>query len=428
MADEGAVAVLESPEVSVNSDISSDVPNKSIDAIDGQPKITEKSEPERQDGRRQPDALRKRVAELRRQADTITDPVAKAALLSDAKALNDTIGKARAYEEQFPTVREVREVKALLDSVGGREGFQQMQATIGEVERIDALLEAGDPSVLDALWEEAKNGMPKLVPAIIDRLEKESPQEYEKAITPHAVKFFDNSGFPVVFDRMVQAFSSGKTDEGKAMALELATWFSNLRQGSQSQQQQKPDPEVERLRAQLAEKTQSEESRAVDSAYNAVVEHAGPTIDKVLKPIIGRLGLSTEQYNLLRGDVWDYLQKTRNADPTYKTVAKAKQKQGYDAWTEYAKGWTTDNVESSAQHMAKLRYGHQLKNGAKSTNATVAPGAKPTFQTGKEPGPAEIDYGPKGTAAARKAGFRDVGDMILSGQAPLKSGGIRKWR
>ena len=49
-------------------------------------------------------------------------------------------------------------------------------------------------------------------------------------------------------------------------------------------------------------------------------------------------------------------------------------------------------------------------------------------QQGKEPIPSEIDYSAKGLAAARKAGFKDLGDMLLSGQAPLKSGGIRKWR
>ena len=61
------------------------------------------------------------------------------------------------------------------------------------------------------------------------------------------------------------------------------------------------------------------------------------------------------------------------------------------------------------------------------TTVTKSP-TQVTVQQGKEPDPSEIDYGPKGIAAARKAGFRDLGDMLLSGQAPLKAGGIRKWR
>jgi hypothetical protein len=106
----------------------------------------------------------------------------KKAALDRIKLLYDTTGKARGYEEQFPTVREAREVKALLDTVGGRDGFLKMQATLSEVEQIDALLSAGDASVIDRMWQEAPEGMPKLVPHIIDRFAKEKPQEYQQFI------------------------------------------------------------------------------------------------------------------------------------------------------------------------------------------------------------------------------------------------------
>jgi hypothetical protein len=78
--------------------------------------------------------------------------------------------------------------------------------------------------------------------------------------------------------------------------------------------------------------------------------------------------------------------------------------------------------------MAKLRYGHQLKNGAVARVNPIAPVAGPSIVRGKEPAPSEIDYGPKGVQAARKAGFKDLADMILSGRAPMKSGGVRQWR
>jgi hypothetical protein len=79
--------------------------------------------------------------------------------------------------------------------------------------------------------------------------------------------------------------------------------------------------------------------------------------------------------------------------------------------------------------MATRRYGHQLKNGAVSTkpNATAQP-TTPGVTRGKEPTPAEIDYSIKGIQAAKKAGFKDLSDMILAGKAPLKAGGIRQWR
>jgi hypothetical protein len=126
--------------------------------------------------------------------------------------------------------------------------------------------------------------------------------------------------------------------------------------------------------------------------------------------------------------VWDHLQSARNSDSTYKLIAPSKQKAGYDKWTEYAQRWTTDHAQESARSVVQSRYGHQLKAGAQTTKAVTASPKQPGVTMGKEPSPSEIDYSPKGVAAAKKAGFKDLPDMLLSGQAPLKSGGIRKWR
>lgn len=425
MPDDGA-AVLDAPVVD-NAEISSGEPTESTvtDAIPGTPKDT--PDPDRQDNRKQPDALRKRIADLRRQADSVTDPIQKKALLDDAKALNDTVGKARAYESVFPTVREVREVKALLDAVGGRDGFVQMQSTLGEVAQIDAMLEAGDEQVIAKLWEEAPQGMPKLVPGLISKLEQVSPQDYQKTITPHAVKFFDAAGFPEAFDQMTELVRSGDAKGALALAAKMAAWFSSQR--AQKQAESRPDPEVERLRNELKTRDDKESAAAVDGAYNSVVEHAGPVIDKHLKPIVAKLGLSPEQYKLLRGQVWTHLETTRNENATYKTVAGAKYKQGINVALPYMKQWTDENAMDAARTVANQWYGHQLKNGAvKTANPTANPGAPAGIQRGKEPTAAEIDYGPRGLQAARKAGFKDVGDMILNGKAPLKAGGIRQWR
>ncbi len=423
MPEDGGLGVIDAVDVSVNDDISTEVSIESTDSGESVPRET--SDPDKQDARRNPDALRKHIADLRRQADAINDPIDKKAALDRIKLLYDTTGKARGYEEQFPTVREAREVKALLDAVGGRDGFQQMQNTLSRVEQVDAKLSAGDPSVIDEIWKEAPEGMPKLVAPIADKFEREKPQEYGKFIAPRAVKYFDAQGFPQAFDRMAQLYEAGKIEEAQEIRYQLNQFVVGNRQSAQQQRQ--VDPEVERLRTELEQFKQSGESQKVEAAYNTVIDHAGPAIDKFLKPLTGKLGLSGEQYNLLRNDVWNHLQDQRNTNDSYKTIAPAKQKQGYDKWTEYAKRWTEENADASARAMVKARYGHQLTNGAKPVSATQSPTA-PNLQRGKQPEPSEIDYSPKGKMAAQKAGFKSLEDMLLAGQAPLKVGGIRKWR
>ena len=363
---------------------------------------------------------------MRRRAEAITDPVEKKAELDRIKFLYDTSGKARGYEQVYPTVREAREVKAMLDAVGGREGVTQMQATISEIEQIDQALSAGDTSVVARMWEEAPDGMPKLMPAMLDKFAASKPQEYERFIAPRSIGFLDQQGFPQAFDSMVNLYEAGDTVRAQQLRDQLIQWVAGNRQAAQ--QQAKADPEVERLKAELAKRDEGQQSQKVEAAYNDVVSHAGPAIDKVAQPIIGKLGLSKDEMGAFRQAVWNDLQQRRNAHADYKTIAPAKQRQGYDKWTEYANRWTDDNAEASVRAVLKTPPWSRIASSKTPVTAVTKSPAAVSVQAGKEPSPNEIDYSGRGLAAARKAGFKDLGDMILNGQAPLKSGGIRKWR
>ena len=270
MPEDGIGAVAEAVEP-VNTEVDAGESTESTGADEAQPKV---KEGEQQDNRHQPDALKKHIADLRRRADSITDPVEKKAELDRIKFLYDTSGKARGYEKEFSTVREAREVRALLESVGGREGVTQMQATLSEIEQINRDLAAGNPAVADRMWDEAPDGMPKLMPALLDKFAQAKPQEYEKFIAPRSIGYLDQAGFPQAFDRMVQLYDAGKTDEAQAIRNELIQWVSGNRQTTQQQKQ--ADPEVERLRAELAKRDQGQESQQVDAAYNSVVDHGVP--------------------------------------------------------------------------------------------------------------------------------------------------------
>jgi hypothetical protein len=428
MPEDGIAAVAEAVEP-VNAEVDAGESTESTGADDGQPKVKE-GEQDRQDNRHQPDALKKHIAELRRRADAMTDPVEKKAELDRIKFLYDTSGKARGYEQQFPTVREAREVKALLEAVGGREGVQQMQATLSEIEQVDQALSAGDPSVVERMWEEAPDGMPKLMPALLDKFAQVKPQEYERFIAPRSIGYLDNAGFPQAFDRMVQLYDAGKTEDAQAIRNELIQWVSGNRQAAQQQKQ--TDPEVERLRAELAKRDEGQESQKVDAAYNDVVSHAGPSIDRVARPIIGKFAFTREEAGAFRQAVWNHLQETRNANADYKTIAPAKQRQGYDKWTEYAKRWTDDNAEASIRAVLKTPPWSRLAGSAKPVAVTKMPGTV-SVQQGKQPSPSEILYGREGVDVLRKAGhwkagYKDLADAIMDGVAPLKAGGIRRWQ
>ena len=437
MAEEaGAVAVAEAPvaggaegfsEESASYAGSAEEHGQSVQGDDRSQGDDKPGGDDKQDGRRQPDALRKRIADLRKQAESVADPEEKARLLADAKELNNRVGKVAAYEQHFPTVREARETKALLESFGGREGLARAQSTLAAVQQIDQQLAAGDPAITQRLWEGAPEGMVKLAPVILSEFAERAPQEYVNAILPHTVQILDESGFPEVFDRMVQMFGAGRSEEAYGLAMHLAQWVQKLRESGPTNET-RVDPRVEQLQRELDQRKAGENAQQVDRAYNEVTTHAGPVIDRYLRPMVGKLGLTQQQYGALRADVWNYLQQTRNADENYKTIARAKHAQGLDAASAYIKSETEARAQEAARARAHFWYGHQLKNGAVSQKNPTATPLSPSVTRGREPSPAEIDYGPKGVAVAKRQGFKDLGDMILAGKAPLKSGGIRQWR
>ena len=420
MPDDGAVAVAEAPVVEAVQESSQSTP-------------VEKQPIDKQDNRKQPDGLRKRIADLRRQADSVIDPAEKQQLLDDAKELNNRVGKVGAYEQVYPTVREARETKALFEAVGGKDGVANLQRIHSNAQEIDRKFEVGDTSLIPQMFDEAPEGMVKLAPAIFAHLEKTNPEAYEKAVSPHAIKFLDKSGFPEAFDDMVALFKSGKTQEGDALALKLARFVAGHRQATATQET-KANPEVERLQRELQERNKKDSDATVDRVYNAVNTHAGPVIDKFLKPIVSKLGLSTEQYSDLREAAWKQLQDTRNKDETYKLTVNSKFGKNADDAAAYMKGETESRAEAAARHVANFRYGHQLRNGVVKTPSTTTGPVTPNVQRGKEPSPSEIDYGRSGMEAIKKAGLwdakrhHDMADVIMDGIAPMKGGGIRKWK
>jgi hypothetical protein len=428
MPEDGIAAVAEAVEP-VNAEVDAGESTESTGADDGHPKVKE-GEQDRQDNRHQPDALKKHIAELRRRADAMTDPVEKKAELDRIKFLYDTSGKARGYEQQFPTVREAREVKALLEAVGGREGVQQMQATLSEIEQVDQALSAGDPSVVERMWEEAPDGMPKLMPALLDKFAQAKPQEYERFIAPRSIGYLDNAGFPQAFDRMVQLYDAGKTEDAQAIRNELIQWVTGNRQQAQQQQ---ADPEVERLRAELAKRDEGQEQQKNESAINEVINYAGPAIDRVAAPIIGKFGFTKDDLSAFRRAVWNHLQDTRNEHPDYKTIGPAKIRQGRDKWVAYANRWTDDNAEASIRAVLKTPPWPRIASAKTPVAAVTKSPAQVSVQQGKQPSPSEILYGREGVDVLRKAGhwkagYKDLADAIMDGVAPLKAGGIRRWQ
>lgn len=422
-------AVLEAP---VDAGLQDNSAGESSESITQRETPDKPAQDEKIDGRKQPDALKKYISDLRKQAETELDPAVKAQKLAHAKDLFDKVGKNSAYESVFPTVREVKEVKALLETMGAehngdwRTGLQTMQQRIVEARQIDQQLETGDPAVVQKLWDEAPEGVPKLMPALLEKFAESKPAEYEKAVTPHALNIMEKAGFVGSLNAIYAALKEGDSPTILKVVNGMKGWFDGNKQTAQDKP--KTDPEVERLRTQLKDRETKDMTAANEKALTEVETHSLPLLETKLKAIVGKLGLTPDQMKVLTRHAWDDLIATRNANGTYKTVATSKYQQGAPAWVTYAKEWTNDNATEAARKVANLYYGHQLRNGAAKTAPDPTRAVIPGVSMGEQPTREEIDYGPRGKMAARKAGYKDLGDMLMAHRAPLLAGGIRQWK
>jgi hypothetical protein len=102
----------------------------------------------------------------------------------------------------------VREKYALLDGLvrgeaKGPEALTAIQEELAAIEETDALLAAGDPKAFDSLGEGFNEGLAKLAPAYLERIQKTDPEAYERAIMPHLASTLASSELVQNYNRGV---------------------------------------------------------------------------------------------------------------------------------------------------------------------------------------------------------------------------------
>jgi hypothetical protein len=304
------------------------------------------------DKRRNPDALRKTLKWLRENGGEHSERAAE---------IERYLGENKSYKTVYPTVRDARETKLAVDAIGGVGKIAEMQQSVAHMAEIDSMLEAGDPKVLDEIFQLAPKGIAKLAPAILDRLAESNPQAYTHAVAPHALSFLDTQGVTDALDAMVQAFNAGKPDEAKGVLAKIVNWYKSIISSS-SHTAVKPDPEREAFEKERETFSQQKYHGEVKATFDQVISHAEQTLDKHLAADRKRLGLSDESYALLREDAWKYLQSDRNADPVFKAAIGTKindktRSISTDA-VSFLNAQTDAKAKAACDKAIRVRYGH----------------------------------------------------------------------
>ena len=354
--------VLDAPiETVASPDTGSESTTEETPLESAQPQKTP-PEGEKADNRKNPDALRRALKFLRENGGEHSER---------AQDLERMLGETKSYKTVYPTVREAREAKLAIDAVGGTARIAEMQQSVAHMAEVDAMLEAGDPRVLDEIFEQSAKGIAKLLPKLLEKVGESSPAEYAKTMTPHAVSFMDSQGLPGAIDAAVREFNSGNHAKAGEILSQIVGWYKGL--ANQGAQGAKSDPEREAFEAEKATFAQDRYKGEVSTVFNQVIDYAQTVLDKNLAVDVKRLGLSPESAALLREDAWKYLQAERNKGTIFKAAITSKINDSRrtvspDA-VKFLNSQTDDLAKAACERAVKLRYGH-LGNGAKAAVTT----------------------------------------------------------
>lgn len=358
------------------------------------------------DKRRNPDALRKALKWLRENGQEHSERAAE---------IERYLGENKSYKTVYPTVKEARETKLAIDAIGGVAKIAELQHSVAHMAEVDSMLEAGDPKVLDEIFQLAPKGIAKLAPAILDRLAESNPQAYISAVAPHALGFMDAQGLTDAIDAMVQSFNAGKPDEAKQVLARIVQWYKNTANTS-APTAAKPDPEREAFEKERETFSQQKYHGEVKATFDQVVSHAEQILDKHLSADRKRLGLSDESYALLREDAWKYLQADRNADPVFKAAINTKindrtRSISSDA-VQFLNAQTDAKAKAACDKAIRVRYGHLKASPVTTTTEKKSPTSPPNT------GSAALDP----DVTRKKLGREGAQDAILRGEGFSKDG------
>lgn len=386
-----------------------------VETIESTPEARESTleqadaQPDKNDARRNPDPIRKHLKSLRNNPET--------AKIADEYARWGN--EVKGYKTFFPKVGDARAASELIKSAGGSQAITEALASAASMRDIDEALASGDASIVPQLLEAGPEGIVKILPALMQELQKTHGRELQGMIQPLALDFMDQAGLPSTIDQMVGIFNDQqmkpeeKLSSVRRLLAEMVRWYKGL--GSKTD---KP-PEQQRWEQERTQWAQERYETSIGDVFNrqgGVIDYAQRKIMEKLTPDAKKIGISgdADYVDLLLKDIWKVIENKRNNDPDFKALRESKfnersKKVSPDA-TQWMNGFTDKHFSAAYQQVMGHRLKH-VQNGQppKKDNPTEAPaGVTVTFDQ---------------NMTIKKLGSTDaMRDALLSGRGYDKEG------
>jgi hypothetical protein len=286
---------------------------------------TETPDDDKIDGREVPAKVRSALKQLRE---------AHPEMAKELDALRNSFGHADAYRQVFPTPQDARTAHADLQSLADLGGVAGVKQQLDNVDEIDNLLADGDPAVLDKIAEFAGEGLNKLVPTILDRLESSDAAAYAAAVSPHVIKGVIASGLPKAIGDLNYCLEMANMKGASAefqgewnkkadnLLTQITTWAKSLKEPAKADPTKVPAADV-KLTAREQAIQQKEQQYFNNEVKTATATHIDGGIGKELTPYLSRVKLpETAKADLIDG-IKNEMGRLAFADKKYQDDLKA---------------------------------------------------------------------------------------------------------
>lgn len=333
-----------------------------------------------------------------------------------AKQARDNHARLFALQQLEPDgIDGVRERYALLNSLSrgelkGSEALTAMQQELAGVEEVDSLLAAGDPRAFEALGEDFNQGLAKLAPAYLDRIQKSDPAAYDAAVLPHFVGMLAASDLVKEYNALVDVLNSendprfdDKTKMKFAMTQlgKMGQWLNTQQQkageikpasgpGDKEQGDPRADLEKERRELHWERHIYPSAGKAVEDKFN-----------ELLAPYQKRLHLSQRQRDAAFADFKSKNTKLCDADGDYnrqRNNYRAQKSPDPKAVMNMIRAQLTKTAQNAFDEVKAERW-EAFLNGTPKPKPAGAANGKPVTATGPnvqivsvKPAMSEIDH------------------------------------
>lgn len=334
-----------------------------------------------------------------------------------AKQARDNHARLFALSQLEPKgIDGVRERYALLDSLSrgelkGSEALTAMQQELAGVAEVDSLLAAGDPRAFEALGEDFNQGLAKLAPAYLERVQKSDPAAYDAAVLPHFVGMLASSDLVKEYNALVDVLNAQndpRFDDKTKMQFAM-TQLGKMGQWLNTQQQKageikpasgpQPADDLAQQRSALEQDRQNLhwDTKIAPQASS----HENTTFNSLFDPYQKRLKLDPAAKADLMEAFKAGLNKAGSADQDYMRQMKnyrAQKNPDPAIVANYVKNAINKHSKPVMEALVKARYGAFLNGTPKAKPAGAAigkplPAAGPNVQVVTvKPAMNEIDH------------------------------------